>query len=139
MKPLIGIILALLLTALAACDTISRRQFLLSPELQENEIEKLKKQIDIALADTIQKYGLVNSIHYAQANGVLLYFTTEDSFPIQLGARNTDKGIVIDLIHFHPGTGETERYTELLSDLIDDLETLEGVHFVELNQASRIQ
>lgn len=133
------VIISLLFATIVGCDTLNKRQFLLNSKLNENQIQKLRTTIEKALSATIEKYNLVNSVQDAHTEGVLLYYKTNNNFPIQLGARNTDKGIVIDLIIFHPGTGELEEYQSLSKDILEDLRKLEEINIIELDYQSQIK
>ena len=60
-------------------------------------------------------------------DALLFYQSNDEYFPITLGARKVKDGIVVDLIQFHPGSGETEMYSQMKNDVLVILEKQYGV------------
>lgn len=132
-------IVVLLMTGLGGCDSLNHRQYLLSQEQTKTQEKEISKELSNLLAPVIEKYNLVNSEKDAKAEGVLLYYKSKSNFPIQFGARTTNKGIVVDLIHFHPGPGETKEYSEIVNDVVEALKQAKSFTFVELDYKSQIK
>jgi len=135
---LILIFLASLLVVITGCDTLNHRQYLLISQTTPEQTYIVRQNLKNSLAPVIEKHGLVNSIDDAKREGVLLYYKTKNGFPIQMGAKSTSKGVVVDLLHFHPGTGETKVYTEIVNDVVEVLKSLEAVMYIELKHRSQI-
>lgn len=62
--------------------------------------------------------GLQNHTDESKVSGTLLYFVEPiPHFPILIGARTTDETVIVDLIHFHPGSSTTPAYDKLDSTI----------------------
>lgn len=120
-------------------DTLNHKQYLLIQKPSENEFDEIRKKLESAFEPIIQKYALVNSKDDAKANGVLLYYKTKNNFPIILGAKKTNKGVTIDVMQFHPGSGEIENYTKIVDEIVKTLEQLDSYTYIELGYTSQIE
>jgi len=118
---------------------MNHRQFLLTPELSDKQISDIRKNLEKSLAPTLKKYKFENNINFAEAEGVLLYYQTDEDFLVTIGARNSKNGIVVDVMQFHPGTGETKQYSEILAQVIEAIDNLKGYSNIEVTYWRKIQ
>ncbi|MDO6765194.1 hypothetical protein [Agarivorans sp. 1_MG-2023] len=120
-------------------DTYNHRQYLLVPELSKDQVEELKQKLTIAFEPILEKHGLYRSTPNSKVEGVILYYSDGSNFGIGVGGRNTSQGVVIDITHFHPGRGETPRYSEIVEELVKTLRDLENFSYIELDYRSQIE
>lgn len=118
---------------ISGCDTLNHRQYLLVPVVSNSQLEELRTELGKVLAPVVSKYQLVDSRSDANASDVVLYFKTRSDFPIQVGAKNTSTGLVVDIIQFHPGIGEDEEYSRIIVDIRQALGNLKTVGVLELD------
>jgi hypothetical protein len=125
-----SIILILSLSFIAACDTLNHQQYFIISSISPTEVVVLKNEIKTALIPVVKKYGLEETTNISPKINAILAYNTKSNFPIQVGIRNVNDVIVLELMHFHPGTGETEEYKKILSDIeiaLQEISTLRVV------------
>ena len=134
-------ILALIATVLvnSGCDTLNHRQYLLVPVVSNVQFEELRAELGKVLTPVAEKHKLDDSTSDAKASGVVFYYKTKSDFPIQVGAKNTSTGLVVDVIQFHPGTGEGEEYLKIVEDIKKALANLNSVKLLELGSGYQIK
>ena len=111
--------IVVLVFVLTGCDTLNQGQVLVRVS-SLNELSKGPETKAISvLSSFADSKGLLDKTNESKVDGTLVYFEGRDKyFPILLGARWVSDGIVIDILHFHPGGGETETYTAIKEELL---------------------
>ncbi|WP_078118466.1 hypothetical protein [Thiosocius teredinicola] len=103
---------------LFGCDSLNRDQLLVRSGIKAEEAKSLEVSVAEVVTAFAEKKGLINKKAESQVQGTLLYYQSSDEyFPITLGARTVADGVVVDLLHFHPGSGETEAYSQMKREL----------------------
>ena len=119
-KPITVIVISALLSA---CDTFNRDQLLLRPNIQDVAHSDDAKIITDVIGGIATIEGFKDERSESRVSGTTLAYYVEDVeyFPIYLGAREVGGKIIVDLSHFHPGYGETEKYKRIKQKLITQL------------------
>jgi hypothetical protein len=134
MKVCVGSLGLIMLVAMitAGCDTLNHTQFQIAPAHDPNivsaevsDADRAEvKQILLSLADEL---GLQDLSHYQTSPATIAYLREPvRDFPMKLGARAVGDTIVVELIHFHPGSGETASYTTAKVLLLSKLKAAFG-------------
>ena len=87
-----------LLTVFTGCDSVSYRQYLIRDASSADE-----KSVAAILATAANKAGFRECTNESRIPKTLVgYVQSVEHFPVSLGARVTEQGIVVDLSCFHP-------------------------------------
>ncbi|MES9946692.1 MAG: hypothetical protein ABW080_17200 [Candidatus Thiodiazotropha sp.] len=107
---------------LFGCDTFNRDQLLVRSAIGNEEAKSVEISVAEAATAFAENKGLINKTAESKVQDTLLYYQSSDEyFPITLGARKVADGVVIDLLHFHPGSGETAAYSQMKLELSEIL------------------
>lgn len=126
--------LALLLTA---CDTLNKSQYLV-PTYSDGATQEaaLAKK---TLRSVSNQFNLQDQTWSSHVPETIAYYSQQNSsIPLQLGARIAPEGIVIDLMHFHPGVSESKEYKAAKAALESALGANFGIRWQELPYEKRI-
>lgn len=119
------------------CDTLNHKQYFVITATSSIEIESLKKEVETSLIPIVEKYDLKKTDKVRSEFNVIVSYVTKSNFPIQVGMREIDGVVVLDLMHFHPGTGETEEYQQIVNDVLKSIKNVSKLMVVESDQPLR--
>ena len=109
----------MLALVVAGCDSLNQDQLLVRVSSESTSPRSIESKIVSLLTSYAEEHEFLDKTKESRVSGTLVYFQSKDEyFPISLGARVVDDGVVIDLLHFHPGGGETEAYSTMKNQLL---------------------
>lgn len=123
--------LLLLILIINGCDTLNHRQYFVITAISPIEIEYLKKEVEKSLTPLVHKYDLKKTDKARPGINVIVSYVTKSNFPIQVGMRELDGVVVLDLMHFHPGTEETVEYQRIVNDVLRTLKDTGNFKLIE--------
>lgn len=108
----------LIVVAIAACDSLNRDQLLIHISAGVADTSWQAADLKRTLARFALDRGFTDITSKSKAVATLARFESHDEhFPMYLGARAEGDELLVDLYHFHPGTGETKTYSKLKADV----------------------
>lgn len=108
---------------LTACDSLNRDQLLLRPSVAEQSPVEDRITIAQLLSEVAESKGFKEKHLTSTVQDTVVYFEEDvEYFPIYFGARRVGDDYVVDLSHFHPGPGETDKYKQVKELIIKRLE-----------------
>jgi hypothetical protein len=113
------ILIAVLALVVAGCDSLNQDQLLVRVSRESTSPLIIESKIVSVLTSYAEENELLDKTKESRVTGTLVYFQSKDEyFPISLGARRVTDGVVVDLLHFHPGGGETDAYSKMKNQLL---------------------
>jgi len=132
--------ITVLALAVAGCDSLNQDQLLVRVSSESLSPKSIESKIVSVLTSYAEENEFLDKTRESRVNGTLAYFQSKDEhFPISLGARRVADGVVIDLLHFHPGGGETDAYSEIKRQLLALLKSQFGASVTSVPYGERYE
>jgi hypothetical protein len=136
MRELIKRIILLASLTLIGCATYSNKHFALMDAPPKENISSITDSIKNTVEPILYRHGLQDRLTSTIPKGVMLYYSTGGNSAIRVGFRVQENKVVFDAFQYHPGAGDTDAYTNLVTEVLSALRNIKGVEIIETDGPS---